>query len=507
VECGALPALIQALQVQKQKVRDECVKCLDIIIKSSTRFREQVIWNGGLISLLRCADEATGENSRAHALSAVSNIFSDEYRPRVELITSSIPYFVQMLRSDRDPVVIVECSKTLCHLVNFYPDLHRMILDHGAKKLLQDLLLHEDESVVVSSIRLTRHLISPRGKRERSSTGPPFCRYSYPSRDEQEGAQTCEKNIDSRSHYHNYPYWGSSRFPYKVPSSVVTPSMDPSTKLSQTHINEGPRKERLMPAHRNHWHSYDHCKKSATNSAPGSLWRSNSSPHFVFGEKNAREYSSQLPCSVDSSPLVLNKNSGQHDSAQSPNIPQVVRLSHTFHSVENSDYKLHQNVTREILGHDFKLPEVNEVEHTAHMTATESNKDNDILLEKEKYLLSDFTVLVLEQLRPCSIQNKMCLPDSRYPFPVGFPGLECKHCAGTRDARRFFWSTAVRFKNNNGEFAKHLLKCTHCPDTVKDQMNFMKTYHTKQMKSLPRGNMSLVFRRLFNRLQVKKDSA
>lgn len=455
-----------------------------------------------ILHRLKCADEATGENSRANALRVISNIFSDEYQPNFELITSSIPYFIRMLGSDREPILIVECSKILSYLTNCYPDLHRLILDHGAKKLLQDLLSHEDESVVVSSIRLTRHLISPRGKREKTSTATAFGVHPHSSRSEQQGAKTCEKISDPHNHSHNYSHWGSGHFHYGMPSSVVTPLSDTITKLSPpTRFNETLGKQRNVPGQRKHWPS-NQCRRSSC-SAPGSLWKDKSSPPFVFSDVFARDCISKEPCPVNSSPSVPNKSLvGHHNAAQSPDIPQIVRLSRSFHGGEISDYKFQQNVSQKEVGVGSS-PGENEVKHAAPI-AIECKMNHDILLEKEKYLLSDYTVLVLEQLRPCRIQNKKCLPDSRYPFPLGFPGLECKHCAGTKEARRFFWSTAVRFKNNNGEFAKHLFKCTHCPDTVKEQMNFMKTYHTRQMKSLPRGNMSLVFRRVFNRLQVDK---
>lgn len=489
VECGALPALIQALTLQKEKVRDECVKCLDIIIKSSTRFREQLLRHGGLIPLLKCADEATGDNSRANALRTISNIFSNGYQPKFELVASSIPVFIRMLGSDRDPIIIVECSKMLNDFMHCYPDLNRLLLDLGAKKLLQNLLSHEDESVVVSSIRLTRHLISPRGERVQSSNGTAFSNYSYSSSlDYHQGAKGCDKKIDPQNHSHNYSRWRSGRFPHGMPSNVVTPISETVTKFtSPSRFHETPEKQRFASVERNHLDSYQ-CKRS-TNTAPGLLWRGNFSPPIVFSDTYARECTSKVPCKVDSSPLVHLKNFAYQDTAQSPEIPQVVRLSRSLHNGEKPDYKLHQNLSPEKPGTDVTSTARDEDQHNAPIT-TECEMNDDILLDGEKYMLSDYTVLVLEQLRPCRIQNKQCLPDSRYPFPLGFPGLECKHCAGTKEARRFFWSTAVRFKNNNGEFAKHLFKCTHCPDTVKEQMNFMKTYHTRQMKSLPRGKVA-----------------
>lgn len=51
VECKAIPVLIRVIGTSKQSVRDECVKCLDIIITSSALHRDSVLESGGLIAL------------------------------------------------------------------------------------------------------------------------------------------------------------------------------------------------------------------------------------------------------------------------------------------------------------------------------------------------------------------------------------------------------------------------------------------------------------------------
>jgi hypothetical protein len=51
IECKAIPVLIRALGTSKQSVRDECIKCLGIIISSSSRHRDIVLDSGGLIAL------------------------------------------------------------------------------------------------------------------------------------------------------------------------------------------------------------------------------------------------------------------------------------------------------------------------------------------------------------------------------------------------------------------------------------------------------------------------
>ena len=55
-------------------------------------------------------------------------------------------------------------------------------------------------------------------------------------------------------------------------------------------------------------------------------------------------------------------------------------------------------------------------------------------------LVTDFTYFTIQQVRPCNLDNSG--NGSRSVFDFGFPGLECIHCAGKPNARRFFYRTA-----------------------------------------------------------------
>ena len=55
-------------------------------------------------------------------------------------------------------------------------------------------------------------------------------------------------------------------------------------------------------------------------------------------------------------------------------------------------------------------------------------------------LVTNFTYFTIQQVRPCNLDNSG--NGSRSVFDFGFPGLECIHCAGKPNARRFFYRTA-----------------------------------------------------------------
>ena len=71
-------------------------------------------------------------------------------------------------------------------------------------------------------------------------------------------------------------------------------------------------------------------------------------------------------------------------------------------------------------------------------------------------LVTDFTYFTIQQVRPCNLDNSG--NGSRSVFDFGFPGLECIHCAGQPNARRFFYRTAdiLGGENNQSIICCHL---------------------------------------------------
>ena len=55
-------------------------------------------------------------------------------------------------------------------------------------------------------------------------------------------------------------------------------------------------------------------------------------------------------------------------------------------------------------------------------------------------LVTPFTYFTMQQVRPCNLDNTK--NGSRSNFDNGFPGIECLHCAGRPNTRRFFYRTA-----------------------------------------------------------------
>lgn len=68
------------------------------------------------------------------------------------------------------------------------------------------------------------------------------------------------------------------------------------------------------------------------------------------------------------------------------------------------------------------------------------NPNMSLITMEDARLVTNYTFFTIQQVRPCNLDNSG--NGSRSVFDFGFPGLECIHCAGRPNARRFFYRTS-----------------------------------------------------------------
>ena len=117
---------------------------------------------------------------------------------------------------------------------------------------------------------------------------------------------------------------------------------------------------------------------------------------------------------------------------------------------------------------------------------------------EDESLVTPFTYTVLTQVRACNLDNSC--NGSRSAFDLGFPGLECIHCAGQRNARRFFYRTAEILSGNYAHIPNHLLSCSAVPPSIKRSLREMKEAHNTLKHTLPKGSQKEFFQNVWNRL-------
>lgn len=118
--------------------------------------------------------------------------------------------------------------------------------------------------------------------------------------------------------------------------------------------------------------------------------------------------------------------------------------------------------------------------------------------EQESHLVTPYTYFTMAQVRPCNLGHAG--NGSRSSFDYGFPGLECIHCAGRNNPRRFFYRTADILAGNYAHIPSHLMTCVWCPQEVKDELEEKKQSHLTQKARLDRGSQRAFFNKVWARL-------
>lgn len=110
--------------------------------------------------------------------------------------------------------------------------------------------------------------------------------------------------------------------------------------------------------------------------------------------------------------------------------------------------------------------------------------------------------MVMEQLQPCRFteadRNKRRVKD------VGCIGVECKHCAGQVDSRKFFWSSVNAVESNFVSVHTHMLECRMVPEPLKEHLRHLKQLRKVQTAELMTGSQKAFFRRVWDRLHKEE---
>jgi hypothetical protein len=122
-----------------------------------------------------------------------------------------------------------------------------------------------------------------------------------------------------------------------------------------------------------------------------------------------------------------------------------------------------------------------------------------LVLPDDKPNICEFLYAVMEQLQPCRFteadRNKRRLKD------VGCIGVECRHCAGQVDSRKFFWSSVCAVESNFVSVHTHMMECKMVPQELKDHLSELKKLRKEQTARLQAGSQKAFFQTVWDRLQ------
>lgn len=152
-------------------------------------------------------------------------------------------------------------------------------------------------------------------------------------------------------------------------------------------------------------------------------------------------------------------------------------------------------------GRDPNKPEVREgfsLDILAQAAFSVTTQSKQLVMPEDKSCIAEFLYVVMEQLQPCRFteadRNKRRLKD------VGCIGVECKHCAGQVDSRKFFWSSVSAVESNFVSVHTHMLECKSVPPELKERLLELKKLRKEQTAALRTGSQKAFFARVWQRL-------
>lgn len=139
----------------------------------------------------------------------------------------------------------------------------------------------------------------------------------------------------------------------------------------------------------------------------------------------------------------------------------------------------------------------------AQVASDVNTASKPLVFPEDKPTIAEFLYVVMEQLQPCRFteadRNKRRLKN------MGSIGVECKHCAGKIDGRKFFWSSVNAVESNFVSVHTHMMECKFIPQELKDELAELKLLRKEQTSRLKVGSQKAFFNTVWERLHANEE--
>jgi len=125
-----------------------------------------------------------------------------------------------------------------------------------------------------------------------------------------------------------------------------------------------------------------------------------------------------------------------------------------------------------------------------------------VVFEDDRKLVTDYLFTLLDQMETCyfSEPDRVGGRSKVKNCSIGYPGLQCHHCAGKAGFGRYFPASfqALNSANSDRNIFNHLVKCRRCPDQVKELL--LRYLDEQKNAKNRRGLRKVFFQRVWQRM-------
>ncbi|GKY95639.1 hypothetical protein MPSEU_000525100 [Mayamaea pseudoterrestris] len=125
-----------------------------------------------------------------------------------------------------------------------------------------------------------------------------------------------------------------------------------------------------------------------------------------------------------------------------------------------------------------------------------------VVHDEDKSLVKDYLYVLLDQMEQCyfSEEDRAGGRSKVKDSPIGYPGMQCRHCKGKAGFGRYFPGSlaALTSANSDRNIYNHIMKCRRCPQPIKDELAMLQQQH--QTLKNRRGSRKLFFEKIWSRL-------
>jgi hypothetical protein len=180
--------------------------------------------------------------------------------------------------------------------------------------------------------------------------------------------------------------------------------------------------------------------------------------------------------------------------------PSLKSTNDNNHSTDGYNPSSHSPVDNKKRAHDNSCEEKELIESS--LTARPAREIPYLCFPEDEDYTTRFTYLLMRQMTLCTFTECDRL-GKRKDLPLGFGGIECRHCISDFGTGRFFPSSIKTMSDTTKTLNilhAHLLKCRKCPTAVKDEVNDMRNSHEKERAALRFGSQKAFFSKIWSRL-------